>query len=433
MTKKFFASAVATLALLVNIAAPVAAQTVSLEISGNGQSTNDINVDVDQSTGVVQENTANISNDINVSASSGNNDASRNTGGDTSVSTGNATTQTVVSNTANTNVANVEACNGCDGSVEAVVSGNGYGSDNDIDLDLDQGEDSGTYVTQTNKSNVSNNVRSNADTGRNEADYNTGGEVGISTGSALDTVVITNDLNGNSAVVGGNGSGDGSVLSARIVENGGNTDNDIVIDFDRELLVEQRNMARVRNDVSASAKTGNNQASRNTSGMVSIMTGNADTYVGVDTMANFNAADVDCGCMMGVNGKIAGNGWGSDNDIRADLEGSNWVVQENGGHHWHPWMQGRFFPFWKDGIDTEVGASALTGNNESDYNGGDVEGDPSIMTGNSNAGVDVVNSGNVNTYGSMPDWDWENTPWSGVNLNVSFDLGDLLDFLVGSA
>jgi len=430
MTKRIFASVIATFALLVNVVAPVAAETVSLEISGNGQSTNDIEVDMDQSTGVIQENEANINNNIKVVANSGNNNASRNTGGDTSVSTGDATTQTMVSNTANTNVADVEPCNGCGGSVEAIVSGNGYGSDNNIDLDLDQGKDSGTYVTQSNRANVSNAVRSNADTGSNGANYNTGGAVEVSTGNAMDTVVVANALNTNSAVVGG-GSG-GSVLSAKILENGGNTTNDISLDLDRELLVEQRNMARVRNNVNANARTGNNLASRNTSGMVSIMTGNADTYVGVDTMANFNAANVDCDCMMGVSAKIAGNGWGSDNNLVANLDGSNWVVQENGGQNRCPFRG--CFPFWnKDGIDTEVGASALTGNNKAGYNGGDVEGDPSIMTGNSSAGVEVENTGNSNTYGSMPDWDWEDAPWSGVNLNISFDLSDLLSFLVGNA
>src|SRR5687768_11308617 len=67
--------------------------TTSLTISGNGSdSDSDIDVNRDNNTTVNQTNVANVDNNVNVSASTGGNSASDNTGGDVQLRTGNAST-----------------------------------------------------------------------------------------------------------------------------------------------------------------------------------------------------------------------------------------------------------------------------------------------------------------------------------------------------
>jgi len=426
MIKRTIASFVAALALLVNASGAVLAQSVVLEISGgNGAgSDNDIVVNMEQTTGVKQSNSAVVVNNVVANSNTGGNTADRNTGGDTGIETGDATSEVGVQNTLNSNQADVSGCGTCGEAVEATISGNGADTDNDIVLNLGtkQREETDTYVSQNNFGKVVNNVVSNAGTGNNQADRNTGGSVYVSTGDATSTAGVVNTLNANSAFIGGNGSGNG--LSALIAGNGAGSDNDIVLNMDRGVLVDQDNFASVWNNIGASAFTGGNSANRNTSGMVSIETGDATTTVGVDTMANFNYADIDCECLMGVNAKVGANGADSNNTIRATLGGGNWLTQDNnaGG-----------FPFWFGGFNNKVTADAVTGVNGSDYNGGGANGDPDIDTGNSVVTVGVENTGNVNVYGDMmPDSILDELPFSGITLNISFDLGDFLDWLMSA-
>src|SRR3990172_10232018 len=78
-----------------------------------------------------------------------------------------------------------------------VISGNGAGSDNSAVVT----QTSVTTVTQSNEAEVTNNVEAEAETGENEANFNTGGDVTISTGAASATAVVTNELNSNAAEV----------------------------------------------------------------------------------------------------------------------------------------------------------------------------------------------------------------------------------------
>ena len=334
------AAAVAAASILLNTALPVLAGT-TLEISGNGSdTTNKAYVDVDQTTSVDQSNTANIENNVHASADSGKNDANRNTGGSVLVDTGNASTTVGVTNTVNNNVAEV-AC--CEGDVDVLISENGDDSYNKVDLDVNQSRDSGTWVTQTNRADID-------------------------------------------------------------------------------------------NDVYADSNTGKNDANRNTGGTVSIDTGNAKVDVAVDNMVNFNWADVDCGCILDVLAKIVDNGDSSKNEVKADIEDLLGVVQDNScdkyGYGERSW-------WWKHHkkpcLDNEVYADADTGKNDVDRNTGDPGVDPSIETGNAETDVVVENSGNSNVFGeTAPDWGWE-PPFPGMsfNINLTFSLGDLLAALLG--
>jgi hypothetical protein len=430
MTKQI-ATGIATVSLLLNVVTPAFAST-SLEISGNGSdSSNTTQVSVSQNTVVSQTNEAKISNDIDADANSGGNSASRNTGGDVSVDTGNAKTLVGVSNTANSNVAEVDNCD-CALDAEVLISGNGAGSENEALLGLE----SNTVVAQSNEADIDNKVYADASTGDNSADRNTGGDVEVLTGNAFTLVDILNEANSNSARVGGgHGEGNGSV-SLRILGNGADSDNDIVLGLANDVLLQQYNDADIDNDVDADAKTGDNSADRNTGGSVLVDTGDATAKVFADNAFNFNWADVGCDCLTDIWAKIAGNGDESENEIEAEIADELNVFQDNSCDR-RPQGLGELewlFDFGRghddECVDNELDAYAGTGYNDADRNTGDPEGDPSVATGDAETVVSSENTGNANVYGSAPDEEeHEFGGFDGVSLNITFDLHDLLSAL----
>lgn len=398
--KKQAFSALAATAMVVTMSTPALAAEMNLTVSGNGvDSDNTVKVENNQTQNVVQNNEAKIENNISANSSTGGNSASRNTGGDVKVDTGDADTTVNVSNSANTNVATVDCCEAKDTNV--VVSGNGDNSDNKVKL----GQNSNTNVYQTNDANIKNKVDANSTTGKNDADRNTGGDVKVYTGDATTSVTVENAANMNSAKIGGgHDAGTGSV-SAYITGNGVDSDNDIKLDLDKSVVLTQANDAWIGNFIDADAKTGKNDANRNTGGDVIVDTGDADVAVMVDNMANFNAADVDCGCLLDVTAKIAKNGDNSDNEIKAYLDDTKDVFQNNDGS-----------------LKNKVDADADTGYNDADRNTAYDGSDPAVYTGDSKTTVEAVNSTNVNALGEdamddMPEVDFE--------FNVSLNLAQL--------
>jgi len=413
--KKKVASAIAAGTLLLNLATPAFATSLTLEVSGNGSdSDNEVELEYEQEVTVTQTNVANVLNDVKVEAETGGNEAEDNTGGDVEIETGDAEANVTVSNTLNSNVAHVDAC--CLGDVTAKISGNGSDSDNEIELELENEVE----VTQANEANVWNYVDVEAETGENEAEDNTGGSVKIGTGNATTTVSVSNAANSNSAWVSG-GSGSGGSLSALILDNGSDTDNEIELELENETELTQGNLANILNDVDVEAETGDNEAEDNTGGPVEISTGDATVDVTVDNLVNFNWADIDgCGCLEDILAKISGNGADSDNEIEAELESELEVTQAND-------FDCKFTD--KDAC-AKVDAELSTGDNEAEGNtqGGE---DPTIETGDANADVEVNNSGNSNVFGDVPDPELE-WPWGfDFNFNFSFDLEDLLAALLG--
>jgi hypothetical protein len=402
ITKKI-ASGVAAAALLLNTALPILAET-TLEITGNGDSAlSTINVESEQSTGVIQDNDAFVANEITVMANTGANDASRNTGGEVTVDTGDAEVDVAVSNMVNSNQAEVECCD--TGDVDALIKGNGTDSDNHITLTLnddDDGKDgeANIGVVQTNNADVHNGVTVMANTGENSAGRNTGGDVEIKTGDvkANDGISISNTLNSNSAYVGGGGGA--GALSARIVGNGENSLNTIDLEQENAVLVTQLNDAFVANQVGLIANTGNNWAGRNTGGNVLIDTGKVDVDVTFDTKANFNWADVDCGCLFGgLVAEIKKNGTDTHNHITADTDSETFTVQSN---------------YARSGAFLNMASLAgNTGDNSAGRNTGDSLGDPAIYTGNAIIDVEVMNSGNSNVLGDGPGGCFPTPEWPG--------------------
>ena len=313
--KTKLATAFATGAVLLNALAPAAFAQTSLTITGNGSDSNsDINVSFNNDVNVDQNNDADINNDINIEQETGENDANDNTGGDVNVTTGNTTANVDVLNVANKNQASVEQC--CLNNVDVNISGNGTNSDNNVDLNLD---------------------------------------------------------------------------------------NDVDIDQDND--------ADIDNDVNVEQETGENDANDNTGGDVAVLTGDTNATVEVDNLVNFNGADIEgCGCLTDLLAKIAGNGTYSDNEINFDADSDLDVDQDNDAN-----------------LDNDVNVEQETGENDVKDNTGDPDGDPSVETGNTDVNVSASNKANVNTFGDLGDW-WEDVDF---DFDFDFDLSGLLSLLLG--
>jgi hypothetical protein len=398
--KKKFASAIAAGALLLNVATPAFATSYNFEVTGNGSdSESEIRFEQENEVEVTQSNHANVNNNVRVESNTGGNEAEDNTGGNIEIETGDSDTTVNVSNTLNSNSAEVENC--CLGDVNAKIDGNGSDSDNDIDLEFDNDVD----VVQYNQADVRNDVNTRSNTGDNEADDNTNGSVSIKTGNATTTVGVSTTANSNSAWVSG-GEGEGGSLSALITGNGADSENEIDLELENETELTQTNNADILNDVYVKAETGENEAEDNTGGAVEIETGDATADVTVDNMANFNWADIDsCGCLEDLLAKIANNGADSENEIKAELEDEAEVTQYNDLD-----CAGR-------DACSDVEVKLDSGDNEVEDStvGGE---DPSIDTGDTDADVDVENTGNSNVFGGLQelpefDFDFDFGNWAG--------------------
>ena len=296
---------------------------------------------------------------------------------------------------------------------EIVIDGNGANSDNYVTVN----NTNTTSVTQNNTANVTNTVKTDADTGDNKANYNTGGNVGIQTGDAEVKANVSNTLNSNQAQVNCCAAAGTDV---KISGNGAKSDNTVKLGNTNLNSVTQNNNAKVTNDVDADAETGDNDANFNTGGDVVIMTGDAKAKVDVDNSVNFNAADIDCGCEFDVLAKIAGNGaeadnhhhgwfkkwWDKDqNVITLDLVNTQLVGQTNGAN-------------LNNDVDVD---DAETGDNEASSNTGAVDhaSDPAIVTGDAYAETNVSNSGNMNVLGNLP-FNMPEMPQVDFSFNMAF-------------
>lgn len=407
----------ASFALFVNTAAPVFAGEINLEVSGNGaDSHSTTSVQSGNNTVVSQTNSSNIVNNVSANSNTGGNKADKNTGGDVTVATGDAKTVVSVSNAANTNTADVANCN-CNLDANVKVSGNGADSKNNAKLELG----GSTTVAQQNNSSVKNMVDANSSTGNNNAGKNTGGDVIVATGDAFTHVDTQTSANSNWAQVGGMHATTGAGASLWITGNGTDSKNDIALSLGHDVLLQQYNSSSIVNDVNADAETGHNKADKNTGGDVMVETGDAHVGVAIDNAANFNWANIDCDCITDVTAKIAGNGFDSKNAIKAKLGNDTNVFQDNGcGNDYLSF-------FWNHcGTVNSVDATGDTGMNAAGKNTGSYLGDPSVLTGDSETLVGVENSGNSNVYGATP----TGTPLpgnsNGVNVNITFNLSQLL-------
>ena len=172
------------------------ALAADLEISGNGDdSTNKIEVTQESCCTVVQSSETHVWAGVSASASTGGNEASGNTGGDVSVTSGNATATAGVTVVGGSNTATNPCCcqpnpcegGGCPEGASAVISGNGADSNNQIKIT----KKSKSTLVQGSSTNVGAWVKAKTKTGKNKANSNTGGTTTIQSGSGTSTSGLT--------------------------------------------------------------------------------------------------------------------------------------------------------------------------------------------------------------------------------------------------
>lgn len=193
--------------------------------SGNGSdSTNTATVSTSQDAVTFQSNDAEIANAVILDAQTGNNSAEKNTGGDSSIQSGDSNLDVNVVNVANQNVSgdwwivlvnqagswigmimgapegsSMAGSEGTqfvvnpDGSITVLNEGNGSGSTNTASSTASNSE----TTVQSNTASVQNTLALSANTGGNAANNNTGGDTKVVTGDANIIANVVNFVNNN--------------------------------------------------------------------------------------------------------------------------------------------------------------------------------------------------------------------------------------------
>lgn len=311
---------------------------ITTENSGNGSDSENLN-NVTQviSNDTFQNNEVIVENTMTLNADSGNNEADKNTGGDSTIQTGDANISANLLNFINTNVAgqvlvgivnifgdligdiilpdDPASCTNCSGDISASNTGNGTSSTNFNDVN----QTINNNTTQSNIADIKNNLNVSATTGENIASKNTGGNSTIETGEASVDAQALNIANSNinggdwwlvivnqagewigqilGAPIGANFAGtsgtdftvapDGSI-TANNSGNGSGSENTNSINQTTDNNLTQNNNAQIVNNLNLSANTGNNSTSKNTGGNNFIDTGDATIIANLINFVNTN-------------------------------------------------------------------------------------------------------------------------------------------------
>lgn len=404
MTHKLYKAGafISTVALLANSFVGLAAAEVvgtGVNNTTGADSTNEVKIDLDQTTFVDQNNYGSVVNDINLNANTGGNSASKNTG-EGHVTTGDIATGVGVSNLLNRNVADVEACGGCDFDILAANEKTGADSENKAKVEVDKT----TTVQQDNTAYIRNYINQDLNTGDNKANKNTG-MGSISTGDVESVSLVENAANKNWANIrGGQG---GALLTATNDTTGFDSENKAKIDVDLINWMAQDNHAYITNDADITVNTGRNKANKNT-GEGEIETGDIGTGIGFETAANANflAFDACCDVELGVGNFKTGAE--SENKSKAELDSTNTVFQSNCESE--PWWELSILDWESNhecGVTNLVHGDLNTGENKTNKNTAD-----GVLSGDVEAAVEVSTDENHNLIGSdLPDVEWSDFGW----------------------
>lgn len=191
MNKAGIASALSIAALVATSFGSAAFASSGISISGNGfGSDNSVNVRNTSNTNLTQTNTSDVSVRSTVNQSTGNNSASFNTGGGSDITTGDATSHTMVNVGGGYNQASLGCLCNTNGGSSVNINGNGALSRNFVTLN-----GGNTFsATQRNNSNVMVDTYTTQRTGYNNASFNTGwGTNRIRTGNANTSLDVTTE------------------------------------------------------------------------------------------------------------------------------------------------------------------------------------------------------------------------------------------------
>lgn len=300
--------------------------------SGNGAgSANSAEINQIINDNTFQQNDGNVINDLTLVSDSGNNNASLNTGGDSTIQTGDANVAANVLTFLNNNIAGnvilgmVNIFGNLVGDIilpQETIANLSNGTNSTNNANLTQTVNNSTV--QTNDALIENNLDYLATTGSNEVNGNTDGDSAIRTGNAdieSKTVNISNsNIDGgnwwlvfinesgewigkiigapdSSNFTGSEGTefkvGDNGDITVMNSGNGADSENTSNVSQTVNNTLNQNNDANVTNNINLSANTGGNSANYNTGGSNTIQTGDAKV---IANLVNF------------VNNNIKGNG-----------------------------------------------------------------------------------------------------------------------------
>jgi hypothetical protein len=240
-------------------------------------SDNDIDLDVDNSLDIDNSNSAWVKNKLDMTADTGYNRASDNTG-DGDVHTGDASNDFLVDTSANVNLVDVEETFG-DIDITAFNDTTGSGSDNDVDVDLDND----WTIDNHNHAKIYSDLDIDATTGDNRSSDNTGdGDVHSGAADIFGDLLTSVNRNTVGALGGGDITFDGGNDTT-----GSTSDNEVNHDVDNTVDLDNDNHSHVNNYGDLDVDTGDNNGNDNT-GDGGVHSGMSSVDVLVDTTQNIN-------------------------------------------------------------------------------------------------------------------------------------------------
>jgi hypothetical protein len=188
LTKKL-ATGIASSALIMQMLVPAAFANTTVEISGNGnQSDNKVEIKDESAVVVEQGNVMMVDVNVVSKANTGGNKANANTGGDVSIETGKAEATSDLTVLGGTNIASLPCdCICKDKTTNVLVTGNGNKSKNTTKLTTA----SLVAVGQGSTLIVGGKVKAKANTGKNKASKNTNGTTTVVTDNATTNSTAT--------------------------------------------------------------------------------------------------------------------------------------------------------------------------------------------------------------------------------------------------
>lgn len=403
INKKTIASAIATGALLINSVSPALAAT-TIDITGSGSSSfNNATITHDQSITVAQDNNTNITNNVIVTARTGQNNISGNDRSNAVVVTGDALSRVDLSNSANLNMANV-ADQSIMGNSRANINNNEFGSVNTASFQMNDL----SSLMQNNVSDLNNIVSIDQNTGFNEVSGNqnsleSGNMATIITGSSVADMTARNAANGNAAsmerLTGGS-------LTANMSGNDSSSMNSFDVFHDQNVDLFQDNIASIMNLFDAVQNTGSNMIVGNDARSIKIDTGKAQSQMEIENESGFNTAMIGNDMLNTVMSTIAGNEFESASNVSESLNRNLSVMQGTGSLASLTNLLS---------MTPDTGSNIVAGNSSND--------NVVVFTGLVSTDTSIKNTGSANTLGpsiTLP---------NGTSLDFSFNLNDLFDLL----
>jgi len=406
MLSKKLTTAIVTFSTIVTLAGTPSLAFASTQVGelGNGAfSNNQVTVTQTNKNTAVQNNTAEITNNVTTSSETGDNHADFNTGGNSTIETGPAVNNTDITNEANKNVLVADGGCPCNNGTTVLQEDNGAFSANNANVS----STNNNQLFQTNDAIFNNTVHSDSNTGNNTANDGTNGDQTIITGQAKNNTGILNAANENIAVAGqANGDSNSHGTDLRQVVNGAFANDTITLEKDNSNVVDQTNTAYISNNVKSNAESGDNAADFTTGGSALISTGSTWNNTALVTKANKNVVVGfdQCGCNDFTFLKEGDNGAESTNDISTRLSNDNSLFGTN-----------------TISADNKVKSTGDSGDNSSSFATGSVFGasDPTILTGATYTNTSVATVANENIAGSnsvsVGGWDF-NFTWNPLSL-----------------